>query len=486
MARKAQHMPNMDEEFKEYLAHNNTTSNPNRAARNIERRSIPHPLIPRSNSAKSLAALKPNNAASSSSSASSAFPPKPYDKFIPTPANPSHLVDLSFLLSPECRARGSKVLGKAEFLNPGFSIKDRIVRNIIDSAEQEGLIRPGLEDGTTLCAASSGNTGAALAMYCAMRGYRCVVITNDKCSDEKKNSIKAYGATLLIDNSDYMARELELVAQMRALGRDWYPVNQYDNQKNPEAYFKTLAPEIYEQTSGAITHFVAAGSTGGTASGCGRYLKAANPAIEVILADPTGSIFNMYYREKDPNKKYVSNKKFKVEGVGKNSIPKALHIEYMDRTILVDDQDAFTTCHRLANEGGIFVGGSAGLNTYAALQVAEQAEGPATVVTILCDTGIKYLSKVFNDDWLLSNGFEPMPNKIHTDLELLQDPVQAKPAINGPTQTDVAVAPKLDSGIAAPNAAARHIAFKLDWGSVLLGVTAGLAAATFFRKRSHL
>lgn len=272
-----------------------------------------------------------------------------------------------------------------------------------------------------------------------------------------------------------MAREIALVEEMQALGKNWFGVNQYDNQKNPEAYFKTLAPEIYTQTNGTITHFVAAGSTGGTASGCGRYFKSVKPDVEICLADPAGSIFSLYYKDKDPKKKYVSDKKFKVEGVGKNNIPKALHIEYMDRTIVVEDQDAFDMCHRLACEGGIFVGGSAGLNTFAAVKIAEESKTPATVVTILCDTGIKYLSKVYNDEWLTSNGFKPMPNKVHEDLKL------AKPV---PAPAAAPIPPADSTGGTIPTPELQTIRGSgLEWGSVFVGAVAATAFGFVFRKQ---
>merc|ERR1711998_137059 len=226
------------------------------------------------------------------------------------------LLDLTSLAQPQ--VEGVKVLAKAEFMNPGLSIKDRILRNILDQAEESGALRPGM----TIIAASSGNTGAALAMMAAMRGYKAIVTTNKKCFEEKMNAIKAYGAELIV-TADGVAPDspehyMNVPAVYTAAEPDkYFDVDQYENQKNPEAYYKTLGPEIWEQTYGTVTHFVAGASTGGTVSGTGRYLKEQNSDVNIVMPDPVGSIFKQFY----DTGKHDKAKKYLIEGVGKDSIP---------------------------------------------------------------------------------------------------------------------------------------------------------------------
>eukprot|EP00035_Acanthoeca_spectabilis_P009490 m.168140 g.168140 ORF g.168140 m.168140 type:complete len:445 (+) comp14741_c0_seq15:248-1582(+) len=329
------------------------------------------------------------------------------------------LIDLT-ALCPEA-APGVRILGKAEFLNPGFSHKDRIMRNILTKAEEEGRLAKGMtvvcassvlgivSCGThphstscccplNACAVSPGNTGASCAMLCSMRGYACVIITSSKCSKEKMDSIRAYGATLIIaePGQNYMQIETD----MAKANPSWFSVNQYDNLDNPEAHFKTTGPEIYAQTHGTVSHFVMAGSTGGTISGVGGFLKQRNPNVKVLLADPVGSVFTNYFRTGELG----VGRKFLVEGVGKENIPGCLNISVVDDVIPVSDEDAFKMCYKLAHSEGVFVGGSAGLNVHAAVEVAKSLKGPATVVTLLCDLGVKYLSKIYSDEWLEKNG----------------------------------------------------------------------------------
>lgn len=312
----------------------------------------------------------------------------------------------------------SKVYAKCEFFNPGFSIKDRIVRGILDAAEAAGDLRPGM----TVVAASSGNTGASTAMMCAMRGYPCIITTSTKCSVEKMNAIKAYGAQLLVSPPGVKEGDpMHYMEMARTLARESngevFDVDQYDTQSNPKAHYDTLGPEIYSQTGGEVTHFVAAGSTGGTISGTGRYLKeASNGQVRVVLADPAGSIFAEYFRSRTMTKP----KKFLVEGVGKGSIPGAMNMDLVDEVIVVTDQVAFDTCAHLARHEGICAGGSSGLNVHAALKVAAASEEPAVVVTVMPDLGVKYLSKVYNPEWLKSNGVVP-PAKVKTPCDDIVD-----------------------------------------------------------------
>jgi len=319
------------------------------------------------------------------------------------------LIDLSHLVDEtKSKVRGQiRVFAKCEMFNPGFSIKDRIARNILDRAESAGVLRPGM----CVVAASSGNTGASTAMLCAMRGYAGVITTDQKCSKEKMDAIRAYGATLMVSPSGlpesnpdhYMNVARRLCAQNPGL---FFDVDQYDSKSNPEGHYLTLGPEIYEQTGCEITHFVAAGSTGGTVSGVGKYLKETNPKIKVVLADPVGSVFTNYFRDGEVG----TPGKYLVEGVGKGSIPGAMDMDLIDAVLPVTDRDAFLTCSRLSREEGVCPGGSSGLNVFAALKFAEQIETvPATIVTVMPDLGVKYMSKVYNPEWLLANKLEPPP-----------------------------------------------------------------------------
>jgi len=304
------------------------------------------------------------------------------------------LVDITAVCKP--KNPNTVVLGKVEFFNPGYSMKDRIAANIFDKAEAEGKLKPGM----TVVAASSGNTGCSVAMMCAIRGYEAIIITNKKCSEEKKAAIRAYGAELLISKPGecYMQMETDLAEA----NPDWFSVDQYNNLDNPEAHYATSGPEIYAQTCGEVTHFVAAGSTGGTVAGVGAYLKEQNPEVTVILADPTGSCFKNYYKTGE----LEASVPFLVEGVGKDNIPGAMDFGVVDAVVDVDDRSALRMCATIARRTGLCCGGSSGLNVEAAARLAEASDEPLTIVTMLCDSGVKYLSKVYNDDWLRENNVE--------------------------------------------------------------------------------
>lgn len=289
---------------------------------------------------------------------------------------------------------GVVVLGKCEFFNPGFSMKDRIVAEIFDKAEASGK----LKDGDTVVAASSGNTGASVAMIGAMRGYKVFVITSPKCSQEKIATIEAYGATVEVSEPGQCYMKM---AKTKARENGWFDVDQYENQDNVEAHYKTMGPEIWEQTDGRVTHFVAGGSTGGTITGTSKFLKMKNPDIKCILADPKGSVFAGWF--KSGGQEVIVGESYHVEGVGKGSIPGCIDRNVIDDVIEVTDVQAFSRCHELAKREGLLVGGSAGLNVEAAISLANSAKGPAVIVTVLCDLGVKYLSKVYNKKWLEDN-----------------------------------------------------------------------------------
>lgn len=301
-----------------------------------------------------------------------------------------------------------RILLKCEFQNPGLSIKDRIAEHILNEAESTGALQPG----GTVVTASSGNTAAAFAMLCSVRGYGCIAITNSKCSDEKVNALKAYGAEIIVTKSGvppdhpehYQMIEKRLVDE----NPTWFGVDQYDNPKNPEAYYRTIAPEIWDQTDGEITHFIAAASTGGTISGIGRYMKEMSGGdVQVICPDPVGSIFHDFWKSGGDAPK-DSGESFQVEGVGKDSIPANFDISLIDAMPQVSDRDAFAMCRKLSQQEGVLGGGSTGVNVHAAVELAKTLDLPkgktATIVCIAPDSGVKYLSKIYNNKWLLEKG----------------------------------------------------------------------------------
>lgn len=321
--------------------------------------------------------------------------PVPYDSVLETTGN-TPLIRLSRVGA----GIRTPVYGKAEYANPGGSVKDRIGLIIIEDAERRGLLGPG----GTIVESTSGNTGVGLAVAAAIKGYRCIFTMPDKMSQEKVRLLKAYGAEVVVtptavppDHPDnYVVRAKQIVADTPGA----VLANQYANQLNPEAHYRTTGPEIWAQTSGKVTHFVAGCGTGGTVSGTGKYLKEKNPKIRVVAGDPQGSVYTGYYH----NHKLPEGHPYKVEGIGGDKIHTTIWFDYIDEFRQVSDRDGFAMARRLARQEGILVGGSAGLNVHLALDVAREIDDPnACVVTILCDTGERYLSKVFNDEWMQEN-----------------------------------------------------------------------------------
>ncbi|HUW27479.1 MAG TPA: cysteine synthase family protein [Sulfuriferula sp.] len=296
-----------------------------------------------------------------------------------------------------------QILAKLEFMNPSGSIKDRIVSHIIEDAEAKGLLRPG----GTIVENTSGNTGAAVAMVAAIKGYRAILTMPDKVSKEKQNMLRALGAEIIVcptkaapgAPTHYVQKALDLARSTP----NSFRINQYDNAKNAEAHYLTTGPEIWAQASGNVDYFLASGSTGGTVSGAGRYLKEKNPHLKIIMPDPVGSIYYKFFRMGaiDPTEIGVYN----VEGVGEDHLAKCMDFSVVDEMVQFTDKDAFYTARLLATREGIFAGGSSGANLWAALELAKTLTKPATIVTVFPDTGLKYLSKMFDDEWMQVNGF---------------------------------------------------------------------------------
>jgi cystathionine beta-synthase len=294
------------------------------------------------------------------------------------------------------------VFGKAEFFNPGGSVKDRIGMPIIERAEREGRLQPG----GTIVEGTSGNTGVALAIAAAIKGYRCIFTMPDKMSQEKVRLLKAFGAEVIItptavppdhpDNYVMMAKRIAEETPNAILA------NQFYNDANPEAHYATTGPELWDQTEGRITHFISSAGTGGTTTGAGRYLKERNPKVQVIVGDPVGSILAELWRSKGQTK--PEGVPYKVEGVGQDKLPGTLDLSIIDEYQTVGDRDAFAMARRLTREEGLFVGGSSGLIVHVALNVARRIDNPnAVIVALLCDTGERYLSKLYNDEWMREN-----------------------------------------------------------------------------------
>jgi len=290
------------------------------------------------------------------------------------------------------------VAAKVEYLNPGGSVKDRPALKMLEEAEATGKLRPG----GTIIEPTSGNTGAALAMAAAIKGYRCILVMPDKMSSEKFALLRAYGAEVVTvptvganNPESYYSVANRLTAEIPGA----FQPNQFDNPNNPQAHYETTGPEIWQQTGGKIDYFVAGVGTGGTISGTARFLKEKNPAVKVIGADPEGSIYT-------PG---AMPRPYLVEGIGEDFVPRTVDMKVIDSVLNVSDKDSFLMTRRLAKEEGLLVGGSCGTAVCAALRVAADLPPDKLVVVLLPDSGRGYLSKIYSDDWMQSYGFLPKP-----------------------------------------------------------------------------
>ncbi len=293
-----------------------------------------------------------------------------------------------------------KFFAKVEYFNPGGSIKDRVAVAMIEEAEKRGELKPG----GIIVEATSGNTGVGLALVAAVKGYKCIFVMPQKMSDEKRAILRAYGAqvviTPMVDPEDPMSH-YSVAKRIAAEVPGGFLVNQFFNPDNPQRHYQTTGPEIWKQMDGKIDMLVGGAGTGGTLSGCAKYLKEQNPQVKVFCADPIGSIlYDLYYHKKivDPPGSY------KVEGIGEDMLPGNVHLDIYDGFVRVGDPEAFAMTRRLVAEEGLLVGPSSATALVGAMKASEQLEKPSNIVVIFPDSGRQYLSKAFNDQWMIENG----------------------------------------------------------------------------------
>jgi len=308
-----------------------------------------------------------------------------------------------------------RIFAKLESANPGGSVKDRIGIAMLEEAEKKGSIKTG----GIIVEATSGNTGIGLALACLIKGYKAIFVVTDKVSSEKINYLKALNSDVIVvpnavkhDSKDYYVNVARQIASDIPNALFMY---QYSNTANPEAHYKTTGPEIWRDTEGKITHFVSGIGTGGTISGTGRFLKEKNPDIQIIGADPIGSIFKIYKE----TGVLTEGSPYLVEGIGQDCLPENVHFKYIDRIINVSDKDSFNYARMLTREEGIFCGGSTGTAVYGALKIAEELDENAVIVFIVSDTGERYLSKFHSDEWLKEKRL--LPTEVRTLKDLIEN-----------------------------------------------------------------
>ncbi|MDX2055488.1 MAG: pyridoxal-phosphate dependent enzyme [Polyangiaceae bacterium] len=294
----------------------------------------------------------------------------------------------------------AKVYGKCEFLNPGGSHKDRVAKNLLKRAVENGL-----KPGGTIVEATSGNTGAALAMHAAVLGYRCVFVMPDKMSQEKIDSLRAFGARVVVCPTAVEADDprsfYSVAKRLSEETPNCFYANQYHNPANPEAHYLSTGPEIWEQCGAELDAFVTGMGTGGTVSGVGKYLKEKNPNIQLIGVDPVGSLYYDFVKTGRLTQPFS----YKVEGIGEDFLPSTMNISILDDIVRVDDKECFLMTRDLVRREGVFVGGSAGAAVAGAIKYAKKMDREMNILVLLPDSAQKYLSKIFNDNWMRENGF---------------------------------------------------------------------------------
>ncbi len=356
---------------------------------------------------------------------------KPYD-------NVTQMIGWTPLVRLNSVTAGVKgtIYGKCEFMNPGGSVKDRIGIAMVEAAERDGKLKPG----GVIVEATSGNTGLSLAMAAALKGYRCIFTMPDKMSQEKVKLLRAFGAEVVIvptavppDHPDHYAKKAEsIVAETPGA----VLTDQFYNQANPQAHYETTGPEIWEQTEGRVTHFLAGAGTGGTITGTGRFLKEKNPDVRIVGVDPVGSILKDFFDTGEMGE----GAPYKVEGLGSDKVPGALDMSVIDEWVRVSDGDAFAMTRRICLEEGLFAGGSSGLLVHAAIEIAREADDPDSVIVVpLCDWGEHYLTKVYDDDWMRENGFLRRTTRNVSDL-VASKPADAPELVSVHPTTSVRVA----------------------------------------------
>ncbi len=307
------------------------------------------------------------------------------------------LVKLQRLVGPN----DATVLVKCEFMNPGASIKDRMALYIIEKAEREGKLKPG----GTIVENTSGNTGMGVALAAAVKGYKCIFTMPDKMSLEKINRLKALGAQVVVTPTNVPAEDprsyYETAKRLHRETPGAFMLNQYHNPDNIEAHYKITGPELLEQTEGKMDYFVSGLGTGGTMSGAGKFLKEKIPGLKNVGVDPEGSVYEGYFKTGKLTEPHV----YKVEGIGEDMLCGAMDFKVVDDVRQVDDRQSFVAARRLAREEGIFAGGSSGAAVHVAVQLAKEVGKGKTIVVILPDTGMSYISKFHSDEWMRDNGF---------------------------------------------------------------------------------